>query len=241
MKIKWIGVAALLCSTGFSMAQNALNTSVFKPIELPQTIKPNPIPKGMVDSPPWALPMPIQGGNCDPSVDNLQVPTGVSPKPIDPTTSAKIAEIVKADQEARENADENTDWDKLSKEDAQRRTQLLELITKSSTASDYASIALVFQHGDCVPHYLLAHHFALLAMKNDSLAQWLVAATLDRALMSVNRAQKYGTQYTASSDRCFGLYVVDPRTTDQERTALGVPILEMAIARAKEFSAPDCP
>ncbi len=241
MKLKSVGVMAWLCLMGFSSAQLDRGLTVFKPIALPQTMKPSPIPKGMVDSLVGTLPMPEQGGNCGPSLGNLQVPTGISDQPIDITVSAQIVEIMKADQDARRNATQDTDWEKFSEEDAQRRTELLQLIAKASTAEDYASIALVFQHGDCVPHYLLAHHFALLGMKNSDLARWLVAATLDRALMSVNRAQKYGTQYTASSDNCFALYVVDPRTTDADRVALGVPSLEEALGRPKEFNPPSCP
>lgn len=155
--------------------------------------------------------------------------------------TAQIQQIKDADQAARRNLTANSDWQKLSREDAERRNQLLELIPQVTSAESFAYIALVFQHGNCVQHYLLANYFATLGLQTNQLARWLVAATLDRALMSVGRAQKYGTQYLGNSQRCFALYVVDPRTTDAERIQLGVPILQAALNEARSLSAPDCP
>lgn len=240
MRIQFVLVVCLLAWMGFSFAQNTTALIPFKPIELPQTIKPNPIPVGMTDLPSNYLVMSEKGTDCLPVVDNLQVPTGVGGTP-DSTVTAQIQKIKDADQAARQNLTANSDWQKISREDAERRTQLLELIPKASTADGFANIALVFQHGNCVQHYLLAHYFAGLGMKTNPMARWLVAATLDRALMSIGRAQKYGTQYVPKNEKCIALYLVDPRTTDAERMQLGVPILEAAINQAKNFSAPDCP
>jgi hypothetical protein len=212
----------------------------FKPIALPETIKPNPIPKGMTDFPSNQIRMPL---SCSPEVRQLQVPTEASSIPIDAGASRKIQAIVDADQDARKNITADTDWQKLTREDQERRQQLLELIPLAATATDFANIALVFQHGDCTDHYLLANYFATLGMKENDLALWLVAATMDRALMNSGKAQKYGTQYIARDPqgKCFALYVVDPHTTDAERVALRVPTLEEAINQAKTFGANDCP
>jgi hypothetical protein len=232
----------LLVLLGFSSAiALAAGTLVpFKPVSLPETIKPDPIPKGMTDFPANQI---QTTSSCSPEVRQLQVPTQTSSTPIDASASQKIQVIVDADQNARKNITADTDWQKLMREDQDRRQQLLELIPLASTATDFANIALVFQHGDCINHYLLANYFATLGMKENDLARWLVAATMDRALMNAGRAQKYGTQYVPrdSQGKCFALYVVDPRTTDAERVALRVPTLEEAINRAKMFNAADCP
>lgn len=65
MRAKLVLVMCLLAWMGFSLAQNTVALQPFKPIELPQTIKPNPIPMGMIDLPSNFMAMP-ENGNCLP-------------------------------------------------------------------------------------------------------------------------------------------------------------------------------
>lgn len=203
------------------LAQSGAVLEVFVPAALPQTIKPNPIPNTMSE---WPSNMSMSA-SCLPSSKNLQVPTDVSNAQADATVSRQIQAIVDADQLARQ----GTMAVDVRAEDLKRRIALMPLISRAVTNQDFANIALVFQHGDCVPQYMLANRMALMGIKtttadaNDQsmylgLAKWLYAATLDRALMNSGQAQKYGTQYiNGSNGQCSRLYVVDPRTTDAER------------------------
>jgi hypothetical protein len=238
--MKKILIVAFAVIVGFALAQTTAKIEVFKAVPLPETIMPDPIPVGMVG--PGDYPRMRENGACSPSIDGLQVPVDVTGVQADSVISKQIQDIVDADQAARNVEDfSKVDWAQISRDDTERRRALLVLIPKAISANDFANIALVFQHGDCIPQYMLANHFARLGAAGSKLARWLVAATLDRALMSNGRAQKYGTQYTSiGSTECFALYVVDPRTTDEERVTLGVPGLSEAIAQAKEFNAPSC-
>ena len=229
---------------GIALAQSGAVLEVFVPAALPQTIKPNPVPNTMVE---WPSTM-STGGNCLPSLKDLQVPTDISNAKTDAGISKRIQTIVDADQAARQGTIASDLWS----EDLKRRIALLPLIPLAVTSQDFSSIALVFQHGNCVMHYMLANRMALMgitAVSPDAdnqtmyrnLSKWLYAATLDRALMNSGQAQKYGTQYFSnSSDECTRLYVVDQRTTDAERKSYNVPTLEEAIARAKMFATPGC-
>jgi hypothetical protein len=240
--MKKILIVAVTVIVGFALAQATAKLELFKAVPLPETIMPNPIPDGMTGLPSGFIPMSEDLGNCTtPSLEGLQVPIDVRGVRADSAISRKIQDIVDADQDVRQTADFTKNWDKVAREDAQRRTELLVLIPKAVTSDDFANIALVYQHGDCIGHYMLANHFARLGADKSELARWLVAATLDRALMSLGRAQKYGTQYTViGATQCFALYVVDPRTTDEERMKFNVPSFTQALAQAKEFNAPGC-
>jgi hypothetical protein len=234
-------IVAIAVIVGFALAQATAKLELFKAAPLPETIMPDPIPEGMVGPGQFPRMREITSA-CSPSIDNLQVPVDVTGVQADAVVSKKIQDIVDADQAARNVEDfSKVDWAQISSDDTERRRALLEIIPKAVSASDFANIALVFQHGDCIPQYMLANHFARLGAAGSKLARWLVAATLDRALMSNGRAQKYGTQYTSiGSTECFALYVVDPRTTDEERVRLGVPGLSEAIAQAKTFNTANC-
>jgi hypothetical protein len=221
-----------------ALAQSGAVLETFVPAPLPKTIKPTPIPKTMSDFPSNVS----IGGSCLPSVKNLQVPSDVSKAIPDAKVSKQIQQIVDADQAARQ----GTLAANFETEDLKRRTALLPLIPRAVTSQDFANIALVFQHGGCVPQFMLANRMTVMSMKTNKGAKQsprdidpksLYAATLDRALMYSGRAQKFGTQYFGG---CSRLYVVDPRTTDAERKNYNVPPLKEAIALSKKFATPGC-
>jgi hypothetical protein len=227
-----------------AFAQSKAKLEPFVPASLPQTIKPNPVPKTMIEN-QKLLPGESINRSCKPSLNGLLVPTDVSGLKPDPIVSKQIQTIVDADQAMRQN---NQPF-KVS-DDQKRREKLLPLIPRAITAQDFAKISLVFQHGNCVAEIMLANRMASIAIQltpigsklksQDIDPRWLYAATLDRALMYSDLAQKYGTQYMTPKGKCTQLYVVDPRTTDAERAKYGVPSLKQAIARAKKFDSPGC-
>jgi hypothetical protein len=228
-----------------ALAQSKAKLEPFVPAPLPQTIKPNPVPKSMTENqklPPGASFV----RNCLPSIKGLLVPVDVSNVKPDPVVSKQILTIVNADQAARVGIMSAN----VNLEDQKRREKLLPLIPKAVTAEDFSHISLVFQHSDCVPLFMLANRMASMAIElipagttfesKYGNPRWLYAATLDRALMNSDLAQKFGTQYLTPNGSCTKLYVVDPRTTDAERAKYGVPSLKQAIAQAKTFDHPGC-
>jgi hypothetical protein len=227
-----------------AFAQSKAKLELFVPAPLPQTTKPNPVPKTMIEN-QKLRPGESIDRSCKPSLKGLLVPTDVSGLKPDPIVSKQIQSIVDADQAMRQN---NQPF-KIS-DDQKRREKLLPLIPRAMTTQDFANISLVFQHGNCVAEIMLANKMATMAMQlmptgrmsesQDIDPRWLYAATLDRALMYSDLAQKFGTQYTSQGGPCMRLYVVDPRTTDTERAKYNLPSLKQAIAKNKTINGPGC-
>ena len=232
-------IAALF---GVVLAQSGAVLEAFVPAQLPQTQMPNPIPKMMTTIP---ANMSISGP-CLPSLKGLKVPVDVSGAKPNPIVSKRIQAIVDADQAARQGTLTAAEVTK----DQKRRAALLPLIPQAVSSQDFASIALVFQHGDCVPLLMLANRMAQMAMQtaapnakyaSESLdPKWLYAVTLDRALMNSRRAQKFGSQYFAVNGECLRVYVADPRTTDAERKSYHLLTLQEAFDDAKTYATPGC-
>jgi hypothetical protein len=95
--------------------------------------------------------------------------------------------------------EQRLDWsNKVGPRDAQRRKQVLDLISRGTlhTGEDFDHAAFVFQHGEEPRDFLLAHTLALVAIaKGSAKSRWIAAATLDRYLQKVQQPQIYGTQY----------------------------------------------
>ena len=186
-----------------------------------------------------------RAGSCLPSLKGLMIPSDVSSQKPNPALSKRLAAIAEQDQAPR-----------LGKPDPDgvhgdqiRREKLLPLIPQAVTVEDFTNIALVFQHGDCIQHFMLANKLASIAIGIEDRSKVktkfidprnLYALTLDRALMYSKKAQKYATQYSSWKNNCIRLYVVDTRTTDSERAQFGVPSLKKAIENAKTMATPGC-
>jgi len=120
--------------------------------------------------------------------------------------------------------------------DLARRERVMELIGAEapSTAEDYYHAAWIMNHGDTPDDARRAHQLALRASElGYRPARWLAAASYDRWRMYLGKPQKYGTNYLfdGRKDR---LWDVDPRTTDKERAAWGVPPLAEQLRKAAE-------
>lgn len=114
------------------------------------------------------------------------------------------------------------DWAAVAPRDVARiaRVKTLYQEGKLCTGADYFHAALVLHHGATPEDSLLAHELAVVALKKGApnVASWLVAATEDRFLQSIGRAQRFGTQLTTP-------IVVDGVVTDRLRGELNVPSL----------------
>jgi hypothetical protein len=124
------------------------------------------------------------------------------------------------------------DWNVVGPRDAKRlvRVKAIYMEGKINTASDYFHAALVLQHGAVPEDFLLAHEFAIVAVRKGDVANapWLVAASEDRFLQSINRKQRFGTQLTEQ-------IVVDGCITDRLRAELSVPSLAEEQEQANAF------
>ena len=91
------------------------------------------------------------------------------------------------------------DWsNKIGPRDAQRRKQVLDLVSRRALHSgqDFEEAAFIFQHGERPNDFLIAHTFAMVAVaKGRTKSRWIAAATLDRYLQKIQQPQIYGTQY----------------------------------------------
>jgi tetratricopeptide (TPR) repeat protein len=125
------------------------------------------------------------------------------------------------------------DWGVVAPRDAKRlaRVKALYLDGKFSSAADFFHAALVLQHGVSPEDYLLAHEFAVVAIRKgypNSAAAWLAAASEDRFLQRIGRKQRVGTQLSDP-------IVVDGCVTDRLRAELSVPSLADGSEQAKAF------
>jgi hypothetical protein len=132
----------------------------------------------------------------------------------------------------------------LRERDAQRRSRVSELLTqgKVSAPDDYFHAALIFQHGETLQEIWQAHELARKAAELGATqsmgpkdSRWLAAAALDRWLMYQGKPQKYGTQFVPDGKR-WRLWDVDLTTTDAQRTANHVPVLQEQLKQAERYT-----
>ncbi len=104
-------------------------------------------------------------------------------------------------------------------------------------ADDFLHATFLFQHGERLEHWAMAHLLARTAADmGHPRAPYMVAASHDRWLMRQGLPQKYGTNSVDDGGRA-RVWPYDPRTTDAERAALGVPPLAELLARAERMNA----
>jgi hypothetical protein len=115
------------------------------------------------------------------------------------TDNLRLEELFGADQADRQKVlDSPASVRDLHHRDAMRRGLVLQMISggEVNTSNDLYRAALIFQHGSEPKDFLIAHRLASMAAINGQRpARWLIAAALDRFLMSLGQAQLYGTQF----------------------------------------------
>lgn len=133
------------------------------------------------------------------------------------------------------------DWSMIVPRDQARLARVKELYEADAlqTGTDYYRAALILQHGEEPEDYLLAHELCVVAIsKGEAQAKWLAAASEDRFLMSIDRPQRFGTQYYSDPNdpqRRVRLYHVDAHVTDSLRRKFNVPTLEQAHEQERLF------
>jgi hypothetical protein len=170
--------------------------------------------------------------------------SGVRPHDAPSEANPELRRLYEADQAARgQGPNAQIDWQKVAKEDAERRQKVLEIVEKGGlrAADDYYNAAMVFQHGEKPEDFDRAHQWCLKALELDPEhpnARWLAAATKDRYLMNTGKPQLYGTQFRRDpAGGPWYLYEVDPSVTDEERAEWDVPPLAVARKRVEELNA----
>jgi hypothetical protein len=120
------------------------------------------------------------------------------------TDNLRLEDLHAADQKDRQKVYGSTqEIEALKLRDAQRRSELLEMISQGSvnTSNDLYRAAVIFLHGAEPKEFLAAHRLATMSAVNGHRpARWLAAASLDRFLMSIGLPQTYGTQFEHSEE-----------------------------------------
>ncbi|HEV8493560.1 MAG TPA: hypothetical protein VGR76_14890 [Candidatus Angelobacter sp.] len=141
-------------------------------------------------------------------------------------SNPEMMRIFDADQQDRPDDASNLDWDKVSKNDRERRLATRKLLAEGQlhTGQDFREAAFVFQHGQKPEDYLLAHTLAIVAAaRGDGLGLWIASATLDRYLQSVQKPQIYGTQVVGDGKKLTQDPYDRELISDTLRRQLGVP------------------
>ena len=150
----------------------------------------------------------------------------------------ELIEIYKIDQADRKI--DNIDWNIVSKRDSLREVRIYELLdsNKIRTSLDYHNAAMIFQHGRDSIAYGMAVKLMRKSIELDSTAnKWLLAAAIDRDLLSRNKPQIYGTQYWKMKDQPWELSEIDTtKITDAERIEYGVETLAQQREKVKQMN-----
>ncbi|MGH9765149.1 MAG: hypothetical protein ACREDR_13130 [Blastocatellia bacterium] len=142
-----------------------------------------------------------------------------------PRDNEALTKLFQEDQADR--TPDNIDWSVVGPRDEAREARAKELYFGNmlGTASDYYHIAMILQHANSPDDYMLAHELCVAAIiKGSEDAKWLAAASEDRFLMSLDRPQRFGTQYQSKGpSEDFRLYKMEPGVTDAVRGIMNVP------------------
>jgi hypothetical protein len=133
------------------------------------------------------------------------------------------------------------DWSIVTPRDKERLKRVKELYAENAveTAADYDCAAIVLQHGDAAEDVLLAHELWVVAISkgmNDKDTLSLVAASEDRFLIKIGRAQRFGTQLHSEMNGPVQLYPVDSEVTDGLRRVMTGHSLQEIKARVVEMN-----
>ena len=153
--------------------------------------------------------------------------------------NVELIEIYRNDQADRQT--DNIDWSAVSKRDSLREVRIYQLLdsNKVTTSKDYHNAAMIFQHGGDSIAYGMAVKLMRKSVELDSTAnKWLLAAAIDRYLLSKDESQIYGTQYQKfGNDEPWQLGKMDTtKITDEERVEYGVETLAEQREKVKQMN-----
>ena len=145
-------------------------------------------------------------------------------------TTEELKIIYEEDQKDREGGPDNIDWEKLKISDEKRLAKVKELYSQGfiKTSEDMFYAAMIFQHGKTPENLKIAMELAKKSWKlGNSDGKWLYPRAEDRYLLSINKAQIWGTQYIREkSNEPWRLQEpFDKATkTEKERKEMGIDI-----------------
>ena len=96
----------------------------------------------------------------------------------------------------------DVDWEMVEAHDNARHQAIRKLLAagKLSTSSDFDYASLIFQHSGDPSDLMLAHLLSSTSVSMGGNGKWMMAATLDRYLHSLNQPQIFGTQFFTPDD-----------------------------------------
>lgn len=154
------------------------------------------------------------------------------------TDNPRLEELFKGDQKDREGVYTSQDEiDKLHARDLERRREVREMMNAGlvNTNSDLYRASLIFQHGEEPKDFLTAHRLSTIAAINGHKpSRWLLAAALDRFLMTAGLPQVYSTQFEhdpAENKYKLRLPVDDSTVLPLEKKYLNVPLVKERLAQ----------
>jgi tetratricopeptide (TPR) repeat protein len=112
------------------------------------------------------------------------------------TDNVELQKMYEEDQSSRQVG--NINWTILSKQDSLREIRVYEFIKdgKIITGKDYYNSAMIFQHGrDSIAYGMAVRQMKKAIELDTTINKWLLAAAIDRDLVSRGKPQIYGTQY----------------------------------------------
>ena len=120
------------------------------------------------------------------------------------TDNLKLEDLFNADQRERGQVLASAaEVEALKQSDAARRRELAEMMGRGevNTAVDLYRAGVIFLHGAQPKDFLTAHRLATMsALLGHRGSRWLLAAALDRFLMSNGLPQVYGTQFERNEE-----------------------------------------
>jgi hypothetical protein len=151
----------------------------------------------------------------------LPVTTCDSSPAFESEKSFELLKLAREDQIDRSRAYDSIDWAHVNPADLQRRIRVAQIFAEGcfKTGQDYASAALIFQHGTTADHYFQAFIWANEAVKRGDASQRMLAAdAIDRYLVASGRKQLFGTQFSKSSGaKFFCVQPIEPTFPEARR------------------------
>lgn len=151
-----------------------------------------------------------------------------------PNPKTQLEKLFDEDQKDREDGLDKKDPTLFAEREKSRHQKAQEIFTQYEKDPQSLSdegvyyLAFLFQHGQTSEDYKKAHQLALEAEKRGvEDAKWLTAATEDRHLLSVEKKQKWGTQFIRAEDGSQRLAPIEEDVTsgvtDEMRQTKNVP------------------
>lgn len=180
------------------------------------------------------------------------IPCSQDPERIKKTQS-KLRELEKLDQEDRKDSPNIAlkKWSEIHERDRQRRIEVGKIFGEGCmlSASDFATAALIYQHGENAEQYWEAYVFSLHGIRlGDSNQKGMAANAIDRYLVdpAIGQKQLYARQATKPTGQdCWCLHQVEKSFPDDKRLAFTGKTyqdqLQWIEKLNKENEHPECP